>query len=188
HAVDRARIREDDIVLVIGAGPIGLGAIQFAILTGARVLAMDIDPGKLDTCREITGLQEFLLATGEVESKLKDLLNGDLPTVILDATGNAQSMMRTFDYVAAGGSIVFIGLFIGEVVFHDPTFHKKELTLMASRAALSQDFTRIIELVEKGKIDPASFITHRLTFDLVPTDFEQLYAPGSNLVKAVIEL
>ncbi|MEM6641416.1 MAG: zinc-binding alcohol dehydrogenase family protein [Bacteroidota bacterium] len=188
HAVDRASIQKDDIVLVIGAGPIGLGATQFAQLTGARVLVMDIDQRKLDKCKEITGVEETLTADGDAEEKLKAILNGDLPTIILDATGSSKSMLNTFNLAAAGGTIVFIGLFIGDVVFHDPTFHKKELTLMASRAAMSQDFSRIIELVEEGKIDPSVYVTHRLNFDEVPEKFETLYELGPNLIKAIIDL
>lgn len=186
HAVDRACIEEDDIVLVIGLGPIGLGTIQFAQLKGARVIAMDIDDAKLNKCLEITNVKDKINALGDVEEELKTLLNGDLPTVILDATGNAASMMNTFKYAAAGGTIVFIGLFMGDVVFHDPSFHKKELTLKASRAALSKDFVRIIKLIEEGKIDTTSFITHQMKFDEVPKAFEKLYE-AKDLIKAIID-
>ncbi|NIJ43748.1 hypothetical protein FHR24_000187 [Wenyingzhuangia heitensis] len=187
HAVDRAAIQEDDIVLVIGAGPIGLGTIQFAQLKGARVIAMDIDDAKLEQCKKITKVKDTINVLGNVEEELQTLLNGDLPTVILDATGNSTSMMNTFKYAAAGGTIVFIGLFMGDVVFHDPSFHKKELTLKASRAAMGSDFGRIIRLIEAGKIDAHSFITHRISFDAVPTEFEKLYKE-KNLIKAIIEL
>ncbi len=187
HAVDRADINENDIVLVIGVGPIGLGTIQFAQLKGARVIAMDIDDVKLKKCQEITNVKDTINALSNVEEELTTLLNGDLPTVILDATGNSKSMMNTFNYAAAGGTIVFIGLFMGDVVFHDPSFHKKELTLKASRAAMGSDFSRIIRLIEAGKIDATSFITHRINFKDVPTEFENLYT-YKNLIKAVIEL
>ncbi|WP_010134255.1 zinc-binding alcohol dehydrogenase family protein [Ochrovirga pacifica] len=187
HAVDRADIKEDDIVLVIGAGPIGLGTIQFAQLKGAKVIAMDIDDAKLEKCKKITKVKDTINALGNVEEDLKTLLNGDLPTVILDATGSPKSMMNTFNYAAAGGTIVFIGLFMGDVVFHDPSFHKKELTLKASRAAMGSDFGRIIRLIEAGKIDASSFITHRIPFDAVPDEFEKLYQEP-NLIKAIIEL
>jgi len=187
HAVDRADIKEDDIVLVIGVGPIGLGTIQFAQLKGARVIAMDIDDTKLKKCQQITKVKDTINASGDVETKLTGLLNGDLPTVILDATGNSTSMMNTFTYAAAGGTIVFIGLFIGDVVFHEPLFHKKELPLKASRAAMGEDFGRIIRLIEAGKIDASSFITHRMDFDDVPTKFETLYT-HKDLIKAIIEI
>jgi len=186
HAVDRADIKADDIVLVIGVGPIGIGTIQFAQLKGARVIAMDIDDTKLKKCQEITKVKDTINALGDVEEQLATLLNGDLPTVILDATGNSTSMMNTFKYAAAGGTIVFIGLFMGDVVFHDPSFHKKELTLKASRAAMGEDFGRIIRLIEAGKIDATSFITHRMHFDAVPIEFEKLYT-YKDLIKAVIE-
>ncbi|RED96548.1 2-desacetyl-2-hydroxyethyl bacteriochlorophyllide A dehydrogenase [Marinoscillum furvescens DSM 4134] len=187
HAVDRAQLTHEDIVLVIGAGPIGLATIQFAQLSGARVIAMDIDAGKLDKAQNITQIQDTLLVSDHIEEDLMSLLNGDLPTVVLDATGNPKSMLNTFKYCAAGGTIVFIGLFQGDVVFNDPYFHKKELTLKASRAALSSDFGRIVRLIEAGKIKPEAYITHRMTFDQVPTDFEKLYTYGGALVKAVIE-
>lgn len=188
HAVDRARIEKEDIVLVIGVGPIGLGAVQFAGLTGARVVAMDLDQQKLENCKQVTGISDTLTVDGDTEEKLKEILDGDLPTVILDATGNSKSMMNTFNLAAAGGTIVFIGLFIGDVVFHDPTFHKKELTLMASRAAMSKDFSRIITLVEEGKLDPSDYITDRMDFEQVPTEFEKLYTRGPGLIKAIIDL
>ncbi|RKR13230.1 hypothetical protein CLV91_1945 [Maribacter vaceletii] len=186
HAVDRADITHEDIVLVIGAGPIGLGTIQFAQLKGARVIAMDIDDAKLEKCKNITKVKDTINALGNVEEELTTLLNGDLPTVILDATGNSTSMMNTFKYAAAGGTIVFIGLFMGDVMFHDPSFHKKELTLKASRAAMGEDFGRIIRLIEAGKIDATSFITHRMSFDAIPTEFEKLYEK-KDLIKAIIE-
>lgn len=188
HAVNRAMINSADLVLVIGAGPIGLGAMQFAKLNGARVIAMDLDEQKLGMAREIAGIEDTIVADAAAEDRLRALLDGDLPTVVLDATGSPTSMMKTFDYAAYGGTIVFIGLFVGDVVFNDPNFHKKELTLMASRAALGSDFTRIIDLVSQGIIDPASYITHRIAFDRITTDFKLLLQPDSSLVKAVINL
>ncbi|WP_109830993.1 zinc-binding alcohol dehydrogenase family protein [Reichenbachiella versicolor] len=187
HAVDRADIKHDDIVLVIGAGPIGLGTIQFAQLTGARVIVMDIEAGKLKKAQEITQVKDMVLVSDQIEEDLMKLLDGDLPTVVLDATGNPKSMLNTFKYVAAGGTVVFIGLFQGDVVFNDPYFHKKELTLKASRAAMSGDFSRIIRLIEAGKINPESYVTHRMDFDDVPEQFQKLYDYGGDLVKAIID-
>ncbi len=187
HAVDRAQIDHNDIVLVVGAGPIGLATVQFAQLSGARVMVMDIEEDKLALTQKITTVSDTFLATDTIEATLKEQLNGDLPTVILDATGNPKSMHNTFNYVAAGGTIVFIGLFQGDIVFNDPNFHRKELTLKASRAALHTDFQRVISLIESGKIHPESYITHRMRFDEVPERFEKLYEEKNKLVKAIID-
>ena len=188
HAVNRAEIKPDDIVLVVGAGPIGLCVTEFAKLSGARVIVMDVNKDRLDFCKEKLGIKDILLANDTPLEQLQELLDGYLPTVVLDATGNKQSMHNAFQFVAAGGTIVFVGLFIGDVTFHDPYFHKKELTLKATRAALSKDFAEIGKLIEDGIIKPDWMITHRLKFDDVISQFESLTDPKNQVVKAIIDL
>jgi len=188
HAVDRAAIASDDILLIIGAGPIGLCVAEFAKLTDAKVLVMDIDIKRLDFCREKSGIKDVLLAGEDPLSKLQEYLSGYLPTVVIDATGNKESMQDAFHYVSAGGTLVFVGLFTGDVTFSDPLFHKKELTLKGSRAALSKDFSEIGQLMEEGTIKAEWMITHRLGFEEVITQFKHLSDPGNQVIKAIIEL
>ena len=188
HAVDRARIQADDIVLIVGAGPIGLCATQFAQLTGARVLVMDVNKDRLIYCKEKLNINDTLFVKEAALDTLRDHLNGLLPTVVIDATGNKDSMHQAFDYAAAGGTIVFVGLFPGEITFSDPFFHKKELTIKASRAALSKDFAEIGALISKGIIHTKWMITHRLEFDDVITKFAMLSDPESQVMKAIINL
>lgn len=189
HAVNRAGITSEDRVLVIGAGPIGLGALQFALATGAEVAIMEIDASRLAFCH-----QQFALAGGvdptdeEAKEQLENLFSGNLPTVVLDATGNKQSMENAFDLMAHGGRLVYIGLFQGNVTFHDPTFHKKELTLMASRNALSSDFKQIIRSIEAGAINTDLWITHRASVDTMIDKFDTWLNPGSNVIKAMLEI
>lgn len=189
HAVNRARITAEDKVLVIGAGPIGLGALQFALDTGAEVGIMEIDEERLEFCRH-----EFSLAGGinplndNSTVQLRTLFDGYLPSVVLDATGNKQSMENAFDLVAHGGTLVYIGLFQGDVTFHDPDFHKKELTLMASRNALAADFKQIIRSIEEGQIDTNPWITHRSSFEDMIGQFDDWLKPESNVIKAMVEV
>jgi alcohol dehydrogenase len=189
HAVNRANITSNDRVLVIGAGPIGLGAIQFALATDAEVGIMEINPSRLAFCK-----QQFDLVGGvdptdvDAEEQLKAFFDGSLPSVVLDATGNKQSMEHAFDFVAHGGRLVYIGLFQGNVTFHDPSFHKKELTLMASRNALAADFEQIIRSIEEGIINTDPWVTHRATFDTMIEEFDSWLDPESNVIKAMVEL
>jgi 2-desacetyl-2-hydroxyethyl bacteriochlorophyllide A dehydrogenase len=165
HAVERAEITPNDILLVVGAGPIGIAVMMMARLKGVRIIALDTNASRLSFVSEKFGDIETLQAGEQVLTDLEGLLNGDLPTIVIDATGNEASMSKSFDYVAAGGTIVFVGLFQGFVSFHDPSFHKKELTLRATRAAEPADFKKVIRLLKAGLLDTEGYISHRMKFD-----------------------
>lgn len=185
HAVERAAPQPDDIVLIIGAGPIGLGVVQFVAAARARFAVMDVSKARLDFCREHFGVASTIVPGPETETQLRNLFDGELPTVILDATGNAGSMASTFGLSANGGRIVFVGLFQGGVTFDDPNFHRRELTLLASRNALPRNFPAIISAIESGEIDTKPWITHRLTLDEVPQQFATI-AADPRLLKGMI--
>ena len=189
HAVSRAQLKAGESVAVIGAGPIGLAVMQFAKAAGARVIAVDISAARLAFCRERIGVDETLDATGgEVAAKLEALTNGDLPTAVFDATGSAKSMQAAFDYPAPGGRLVFVGLVQADIAFHDPHFHRRELTVCSSRNALPGEFTSIIQLIEAGKIDTGPWITHRAALADVPARFESWTKPETGVIKAMIEV
>lgn len=188
HAVSRAQLENDEFVLIIGAGPIGLATMQFSLEAGAQVIVLDINEQRLQFCREKLGVVFTINASQEQAlERLKEITDGDLPTAVFDATGNRESMMRAFEYCAQGGRLVFVGLFQGEVSFHDPDFHKRELTLLSSRNALPTDFARIIELIENGRIDTTPWITHRACLDEVPREFPAWAKPAAGVLKAMIE-
>lgn len=187
HAVERADIRPDDIVLVVGAGPIGIGTIAMALLKAAKVVVLDMNQNRLEYISTHFPSVSCIQLNDTVADSLKTLLNGDLPTVILDATGNKESMQKCLEYVAPGGTIVYIGLFIGDIVFHDPLFHRKEITLKASRNAVATDFTKLIRLLKAGLISVDGYITHRLAFGDLHENFTKLYLPEERVIKAVIE-
>jgi 2-desacetyl-2-hydroxyethyl bacteriochlorophyllide A dehydrogenase len=186
HAIERAEGTSQDFVLVIGAGPIGLSVIQFARITGATLAVMDVSEPRLAFCREQLGVIHTVIAGADATAQLKAIGGGDLPTIVIDATGNPTSMAATFELVAHGGRIVFVGLFQGDVTFNDPNFHRRELTLCASRNALPQTFRDIIHLVEAGRIDTRPWITHRFALAETPTVFPRDIAGNPAVLKAII--
>jgi 2-desacetyl-2-hydroxyethyl bacteriochlorophyllide A dehydrogenase len=189
HAVDRGQVQPGEFVLVIGAGPIGLATAQFALESGGIVIVMDVNQARLDFCRSQLGIPYVInAATSGVLDGLMGITGGDLPTVVFDATGNPRSMAAAFDYPAQGGRIVFVGLFQGDLAFNDPNFHRRELTVMASRNALPGDFKRIIQLIEDGRIDTTPWITHRAKLADVPSLFASWTKPESGVIKAMIDV
>ncbi|MSU66713.1 MAG: zinc-binding alcohol dehydrogenase family protein [Opitutus sp.] len=184
HAVERAEIQRGDFVLVIGAGPIGLSVIQFARLADVTLAVMDVNEARLSACREHLGVKHTLTPV-DGAGRLNEIGGGDLPTIVFDASGNAKSMATTFELAAHGGRIVFVGLFQGDVTFSDPNFHRRELTLCATRNALPSTFREIIALMENGRIDPKSWITHRFPLAETPHKFSEV-AHNPTLLKAMI--
>ena len=189
HAIDRAAPTAAETVLVIGAGPIGLSAIEFARLSGARVIAMDMATARLDFVRDRLGIREVIQATGTSADALRTLTDGRMAEVVVDATGSHQSMSAALELCAFGGRLVYVGITQQNLSFpHAPVMHRRELSILASRNALSRDFTRIIGLIETGRIDTRPWITHSLAFADVIDRFPTLLDPASGVIKAVVEL
>jgi 2-desacetyl-2-hydroxyethyl bacteriochlorophyllide A dehydrogenase len=189
HAVDRGNPVRGESCLVIGAGPIGLATLEFVTLSGARTIVLDVNQARLDFCREEMGLLHTIKASDRVEQDLRDLTDGHLPDVVIDATGSAGSMSAAFGLVAPGGGrLVYVGITTDEVQFRHPVFHRPEGTLLCSRNALPRDFTRIIGLIEDGAIDTAPWITHRSGFDELPGIFPSYTRPESGVIKAIVEV
>lgn len=189
HSLQRAAVRPGETVLVVGAGPIGLGTMELARIAGAKVIAMDINEDRLRFCREQLGVAHTINpTTADAAADLRSLTGGDMPTVVIDATGSQRAINSSFAYMAHGARYVLVGLQKGEVSFSHPEFHKREGTLMSSRNALRSDFEHVIDCMRRGLINPANYITHQLRFEEVKDGFHQLLQPEMGVIKAMIHV
>ena len=187
HGVRRANIQKDEFVLVIGAGPIGLGTMEFARIAGAKVVALDVNANRLQFCKDLLKADYIINATTEnVLKRIKEITSNDMPTVVIDATGNQQAINNALQYLAHGGRFVLIGLQKEAISFSHPEFHKRESTLMSSRNATREDFEHIIDSIKKGFVDPTTYITHRVNFGDVKNAFESWLDPKEGVIKAMV--
>ncbi len=190
HAVDRAGVKAGENVLIIGAGPIGLSALEFVKVAGATAIVMDMNDARLAFCRERMGVPHTIVVRGD-GSELPALTastNGQLADVVIDATGSHKSMAQALNYCAFGGRLVFVGITQQDLQFpHAPALHRRELTIMGSRNALTRDFARIIALIESGTIDTKPWITHRAKFDDMIAEFPTWLKPETGVIKAIVE-
>ncbi|MEM6550775.1 MAG: zinc-binding alcohol dehydrogenase family protein [Planctomycetota bacterium] len=177
HAVRRGAPTAADRVLVIGAGPIGVAAMQFARRSCQSLTLLDLNEKRLAFCKERWAIDETLTAIPE----------GQRFDCVFDATGSPASMNKAFEYVDHGGKLVFVGLHTGEVTFEDPLFHSREMTLLASRNATADDFGMVLDGLMDGSIDAEAMVTRRLGFNDLDATFESLYE-DTELIKAVIEV
>jgi 2-desacetyl-2-hydroxyethyl bacteriochlorophyllide A dehydrogenase len=188
HAVNRGAPLSDESCLVIGAGPIGLAVLEFVKLTGAKTIVLDVNDQRLEFCHKVMGVAHTVKLSDTVEKDLRDLTDGHLPDVVIDATGSCASMSASFGLIAPGGRLVYVGITTDEVKFRHPVFHKTEGTLLCSRNALPGDFTRIIGLIEDGRIDTGPWITHRAAFEELPGVFPSYTRPETGVIKAVVAI
>ena len=190
HAVERGAPQPGQTAIVIGAGPIGLACMEFLKLHDIQLIAMDIDERRLEFCREHLQI-EHTVAVEQDGSHLKEiesLTDGQLADLVFDATGSARSMSTCFDFAGFGGTVVYVGVATEELQFaHAPIIHRRELTIRASRNALSKDFSEIIDILTAGKIDLAPWMTHRINIQDVPEEFAKVIQPESGTIKAIID-
>ena len=187
HAVKRAAVANGEFVLVIGAGSIGIGIAQFAGIAGAHVIVVDVNEDRLQFCATHVGVEHTINPLKQdVMEALKQITSNNMPTVVMDATGNLKAINNAFAYLAHGGRYVLVGLQKEHISFSHPEFHKREATLMSSRNANVSDFEHVMESIKNGLVQPANYITHKVAFDEVATQFESLLDPNSKVVKAAV--
>jgi len=178
HAVNRAQVTADDDVLIIGAGPIGLTVLEFARAATARITILELNAIRRDFVEQhYPGVK--------VVASLPDEPAGQ---IVFDATGNPNSMSGSFRFARFTGRIVYVGITKEPVTIDDPLFHRRELTLLASRNAVAADFPRILGMIQSGQIDTRPWISHRCEFRELPVQMDIWLRPESRVIKAVVSL
>jgi threonine dehydrogenase-like Zn-dependent dehydrogenase len=187
HAVRRANLDTGENVLVIGAGPIGMGTAQFARLAGANVAVMDINSGRLAFCQDVLKFEHTIHALESPKEKLLSIFAGSLPTAVFDATGSSSSMHKAFDYVAHSAKLIYVGLFKGDITFSDSYFHSHEMSILASRNASTEDFDWVIDSLKNKNVILDGWITHTATPEQLVENFSIWLLPETGVIKAMLQ-
>ena len=188
HAVRRSGVGPNDRVLVIGAGPIGLGVVASVTSRGIDPAVLDLRPDRLAFCSTTFGLTHAVAAGEGAAGALGEITGGDFFDVVIDATGNAPSIERGFGFVAHGGTYVLVSVVKDTISFADPEFHKREMSLLGSRNALAEDFAESVAGLRDGRIPSAALNTHRGALADLPELMPRWIDPASGVVKALVEV
>ena len=151
HAVSRAQVTDIDVVMVIGCGMVGMGAIVRAAQRGATVIAADIDNEKLALAHEMGATYTINTLTEDVHARLQEETGGFGPDVVIEAVGSPVTYQMAVNEVAFTGRVVCIGYAKSEVSFQTKYFVQKDLDIRGSRNAQPSDFHAVIRYLERGK-------------------------------------
>lgn len=179
HGVRRAGLTAGATTLVVGAGPIGLGAALFATIEGADVTLRDTSASRLELARTVLPDARF--------EPVADALPRAYDAVF-DATGNIHAMNSGLQWVAHGGVYVLLSVVKGDLVFPDPEFHRREATLIASRNALKADFEHVIAMIRAGRVPVDALATHDTSFEDTVTNLPLWAEDRGTLIKAIIRV
>lgn len=163
HAVSRAQVTDIDVVVVIGCGMVGMGAIVRSAQRGATVVAIDIDDEKLLLARRLGAAYTLNSRTEDVHARLLEMTSGFGPDVVIEAVGSAPTYQMAVDEVAFTGRVVCIGYAKTEVSFQTKYFVQKELDIRGSRNALPSDFRAVIHYLERGTCPVDELISREVT-------------------------
>ncbi len=150
HAVSRAQVTDIDVVVVIGCGMVGMGAVVRSAQRGATVVASDIDDEKLALAKEMGASYTINTMKDDVHARLREITSGFGPDVIIEAVGSVPTYQMAVNEVAFTGRVVCIGYAKSEVSFHTKYFVQKELDIRGSRNAQPSDFRAVIHYLERG--------------------------------------
>lgn len=159
HAVSRAQVTDIDIVLVVGCGMVGMGAVVRSVTRGATVIATDIDDEKLALAKQMGAAYTINSKTEDIHARLQEITGGFGPDVVIEAVGSVPTYQMAINEVAFTGRVVCIGYAKSEVSFQTKYFVQKELDIRGSRNAQPQDFRAVIHYLERGTCPVDTLIT-----------------------------
>ena len=159
HAVSRAQVTDIDVVMVIGCGMVGMGAIVRAALRGATVIAADIDDEKLALAKTMGATYTVNTKTEDAHQRLQEITNCFGPDVVIEAVGSVPTYQMAINEVAFTGRVACIGYAKSEVSLQTKYFVQKELDIRGSRNAQPSDFRAVIHYLENNDCPIDTLIT-----------------------------
>jgi len=188
HCIRRAQIQKGESVLVVGCGPIGLGIIRQAQLAGAKLIIMDLNQDRLKFVKDKFGVKHTIHATKNPNEEILSINGGELPTIVIDATGNKTALESGVNYMAHGGKYILVGLYKDELTFHHPSIHSKETTLLCSRNATMKDMLSVKQILLDKQFPVDDYITHEVPFEDMIKHFDTWTGAESGVIKAMVSL
>ena len=187
HAARITHIKAGSSAVVIGAGMIGLLAVQaFRVFGCSTIFAIDLEQSKLDLARALGADQTFLATDPELLAKLKQATNGQGPDIAVEVVGAQKSILTAIEGVRRGGTVTLIGNLAPKVEIPLQIVVTRQLTLLGSCASAGE-YKECIELMQAGAINVDPLISKLAPLSEGAEWFSRLYAREPGLMKVVLQ-
>jgi len=186
HAVARGRVEAGDRVVVIGCGMIGMGAVAGAVARGAEVIAVDLGT-KTDIALKYGARHAIDAGREDVIARVNEITGGDGADVVIEAVGLPATFTQSIDLACFSGRVVYIGYSKAPVSYETKYFNMKELDIMGSRNATSDDFRAVVTYLESLKSPPDDLISKVFPFAEADKALPYWVAERASTLKILIE-
>jgi 2-desacetyl-2-hydroxyethyl bacteriochlorophyllide A dehydrogenase len=187
QAVWRGDVRKGDTVFIMGAGPIGICALQIAKIQGATCMISDLSDAKLAYALKLGADYALNAAKDDIRKEIFALTGGLGPNVTIDAVCTTKTFEQAVEYTSVAGRVVVLGFGDSPSQIPQLPITKKELTIAGSRLQ-SDKFPEVIALFNDRKIDTQSFITHRFRLEEIHQAIELIETHPNDVRKVVLEV
>jgi L-iditol 2-dehydrogenase len=167
RGVRKVAVSSEDIVVVFGSGPIGLYALQSSIARGARMtIVVDKIRGRRLEVASLLGADHALCSAEEDPgTAIAHYTDGQMASVVIEATGSAQVLPAVIGAAAKGARIALLGIFHQPATFEVRQIVRRELQIMGSFCYSWDDFEESLRLLADGKVTTGYMITHVLPLE-----------------------
>ncbi|MBY8987475.1 MAG: alcohol dehydrogenase catalytic domain-containing protein [Candidatus Lokiarchaeota archaeon] len=188
RAVKLSNITENQNIIIIGAGNIGLCFLSYLLIEKKPNYIIVIEPQAFlrDKANEFGATESFPPNPAKIKNFLKR--NGK-PTYIFDCAGNQKSILMAIDLIKKGGSVILEGVFKGKVSFPMFLLNSKEVSIKGVLSHDREDILCALDFFSKDKINANKYISQLIPIQDIQKAFEKYLDPGEReFIKIVIEL
>ncbi len=185
RAVGRADVRSGETVAVVGAGTIGLLAVQVARGHGARVLVVSRSGRRFALAKDLGAEATHAVGGGPLEAQARAFSGREGVDCVVETAGTAEAVNYALALVRPGGRVVLTGL------PHEPTpveffsVVRREITILGSMI-YQDEFAEAMRLVADGTVRTRPLVSHRFALDAIGDAFVTHAQPDSIKVALVI--
>jgi threonine dehydrogenase-like Zn-dependent dehydrogenase len=164
-ALKRINLQGGETIAIFGQGPVGLSATQFAVVMGARVIAIDVEPERRKLAQAFGAHEMIDPKAGDVVTAIRDLTHGEGAHKTLDASSAPDARAAAVRAVRSWGTACFVGE-RGQVTLDvSPDLLRRQVTLVGSWTFSKQGQAECAEFVADRRIDVEQLFTHRWRLD-----------------------
>ena len=183
-----SKIKENQNILIIGAGNIGLCFLNYFLSEKKPnyIAVIELQEFLRERAKEMGAIDAFPPNKVKIKKFLKKYGS---PTFIFDCAGNEQTLRLAIDLIKKGGTVVLVGIFKGNISIPMFLLNNKEVCLQGVLGHDREDILNSIEFFKKKKIDANNLISEIVPLDDIQKTFERFIEPGERkFIKILVEM